>query len=275
MINKHFVPKQRATMSEATESEKMFERYLNGQNLAWDRVPETQLKQPDYRVEHNRKPCFFEVKEFSDPATKPVGAFSSCPAIQEKLTQARKQFRDYRNYCCAVVLWNSKSIYRTLLLDTVASGAFGKYVTVDADPAQDLGANPPRFRYSGPAELSENENTTISAIVILAPYRLNHLWLEMWRIVKTKHNQGKEITPWVQFDILQRLSSERAPSLSYEGTIRVIVIENPFARIPFPPDLFVGPFDQRWRMESAWLSLSFVGSELAKLKDTGVPFIYL
>jgi hypothetical protein len=104
--------------SEATESEKTFECYLDSQNLAWDRVPETQQKQPDYRVEHDGKPCFFEVKEFSDPATKPVGAFSSCPAIQEKLTQARKQFKKYRNYCCGVVLWNSKSIYRTLLLDT-------------------------------------------------------------------------------------------------------------------------------------------------------------
>jgi hypothetical protein len=42
-----------------------------------------------------------------------------------------------------------------------------------------LRADPPRFQYSGPAELSENENTTISAIVILGPYNLNHLWVEM------------------------------------------------------------------------------------------------
>jgi hypothetical protein len=40
-------------MSEATESEKTFEHYLDSQKLAWDRVPETQQKQPDYRVEHN------------------------------------------------------------------------------------------------------------------------------------------------------------------------------------------------------------------------------
>jgi hypothetical protein len=171
-------------MSEATESEKTFEYYLDSQKLAWDRVPETQQKEPDYRVEHNGEPCLFEVKEFSDPATKPIGSFSVCPAIQEKFTQARKQFKKYRNCCCAVVLWNSKSIYRTLLLDTVASAAFGKYVTVDAGSATDLRADPPRFQYSGPAELSENENTTISAIVILGPYNLKHLWLEMWHILR-------------------------------------------------------------------------------------------
>jgi hypothetical protein len=262
-------------MSEATESEKTFEHYLDSQKLAWDRVPEAQQKQPDYRVDHNGEPCVFEVKEFSDPETKPIGGFSACPAIQEKFTQARKQFKKYRNCCCAVVLWNSKSIYRTLLLDTVASAAFGKYVTVDAGRATDLRADPPRFQYSGPAELSENENTTISAIVILGPYNLNHLWLEMWHILKRKQRYGEEITPWVQFDVLQQLSLERAPSFSYEGTIRVIVIENPFARIPFPSDLFVGPFDQRWRKESDWFSLSYMGSEIAKLKERGVPFIYL
>jgi RHS repeat-associated protein len=163
LIRKESALEQSATMSEVTESEKAFERYLDSQKLAWHRVPETQQKQPDYRVEHKGKPCLFEVKEFGDPALKPIGGFSACPAIQEKITRARKQFKEYRQYSCAVVLWNSKSIYRTLLLDTVASAAFGKYVTVDAGPATDLRADPPRFQYSGPAELSESNNDYATA----------------------------------------------------------------------------------------------------------------
>ena len=119
--------------------------YLDSQKLAWDRVPETQQKQPDYRVEHNGEPCLFEVRSSVIRQLKPIGGFSACPAIQEKFTQARKQFKKYRNCCCAVVLWNSKSIYRTVLLDTVASAAFGKYVTVDAGPAKDLRADPRAF----------------------------------------------------------------------------------------------------------------------------------
>ena len=59
-----------------TESEAIFERYLNSQNLQWDRVPESTLKQPDYKVAHGLTKCLFEVKEFDDPDTKPTGGFS-------------------------------------------------------------------------------------------------------------------------------------------------------------------------------------------------------
>ena len=262
-------------MSEKTESEKTFERYLESQNLAWDKCADSQKKHPDYKVEHCGLTCLFEIKEFEDPARRPVGGFSPCPAIQEKLTQARKQFKEYRNQCCVLVLWNSKSIYRSVLSDVVASAAFGKYVDTDASSGANLRADPPSYQFSGPAELNPTQNTTISAIVILSPYRLNHLWLEMWQILYAKQQQGEEITPWLQFEVLQKLSSEKTPTFSYEGTVRTVVLENPYARIRFPTDLFIGPFDQRWGMQSGRLTLTFMGSELEKLKQSGVPFVYL
>ncbi len=55
----------------------------------------------------------------------------------------------------------------------------------------------------------------------------------------------------------------------------MIAIENPYARIPLPTELFVGPFDQRWRMDSGLLGVAFIGSELERLRLDGVPFIYL
>jgi hypothetical protein len=258
-----------------TESEKTFERYLESQNLEWARFPDSQEKHPDYKVEHRELTCLFKIKEFEHPARRPVGGFSPCPAIQEKLTQARKQFKEYRNQCCVLVLWNSKSIYRSVMPDVVASAAFGKYVHIDTDSTGNLRADPPRYRFSGPAELSPTQNTTFSAIVILGPYRLNHLWLEMWEILAAKQRQGEEITPWVQFGVLEQLSAEKKPRFSYEGTIRTIVLENPYARIAFPSDLFVGPFDQKWRFESGHLRLAFLGAELQRLNGTGVPFIFL
>jgi hypothetical protein len=174
-----------------------------------------------------------------------------------------------------LVLWNSKSIYRSVLLDAVASAAFGEYVYLDATASGNLRAEPPRYQFSGSAELTPKHNTTIGAIAILNPYRLNHLWLEMWRELDAKRQRGGEITPWDQFEILQRLSSDHPATYSYDGTIRTVVLENPYARIAFPQDLFAGPFDQRWRMQSGWFSLAFVGAELADLKRSGVPFIYL
>ena len=104
------------------------------------------------------------------------------------------------------------------MLETVAAAAFGGYVSIDRQRTTDLGAEPPRFQYYGPAELRETQNTTISAIAILGPYVLNHLWLETWRVLRKRQLEGEEITPWLQFDILQQLSAELPRTFSYEGT---------------------------------------------------------
>ena len=205
----------------ATESENVFERYLNGQNIAWQKFPESNRKHPDYQVEYGRTTCLFEIKEFEDPAIKPSTGFSPCPAIQEKLTQARKQFRFWRQHCCALVLWNSKSIYRSVFTDAVGSAAFGKYVLTDSGPPTNLRADPPRYRFSGPAELRPNVNSTISAIVILGPYRLNHLWLEMWRVLHKKQKDGEEITPRLQFEVLQQLSEDKTVHIVVDGGMKV------------------------------------------------------
>lgn len=264
-----------AETSRRTESEEVFEEYLTSQNLAWKRILEPADKHPDYKVQQGDNLCVFEVKEFDDPAIKPAGPFSACPAIREKIRQARKQLKPFKHYCCSVVLWNSKSIYRSVWLDAVGSAAFGEYVRLDPETSQSLGAEPPRYQFSGSAELTSKHNTTISAIVILNPYRLNHLWLETWRELDAKRQQGDEIKPSDQFEILQRLSVDHPVTYSYEGTIRTTVLENPYAKIAFPPDLFAGPFDQRWRMQSGWFTLTFMGTKLADLKRDGVPFIYL
>jgi len=260
------------SLLERTESERIFEQYLESREIKWERLTDVSYKHPDYRVLHNDQACFFEVKEFDHPPVKPVGCLNPCPPIREKITQARKQFRNYRTNCCSLVLW-SKSIYRTLFVDTVAATAFGQSMFIDRR-AGELGSEPSCYRHMGSAELRKDQNTTISAIVILAPYQLDHLWLEMWRVLERKQREGVQITPWLQFEVLGQLPMP-APRYSFAGTIRGMVIENPFARVPFPPGLMTGPFDQRWRMEDGWLRLASLGSELLKLREEGVPFIYL
>jgi len=258
-------------MALKTESEVTFERYLDSQNIGWTRVLTSTQKQPDYRVDHNSKKCLFEVKEFDDPAIAPSGGFSPCPPIKAKIRAAAKQFKQHRNDCCTLVLWSS-NFHRSVQPQVVLSAAFGEYVRQTTSP---LGAEPSSYHYSGRAELRPDCNTTYSAIAILAPYQLNHLWLEAWRRLDARRRQGEEIKTSDHFELLHQLSPEGRTSYSYQGTIRTILLENPYARIAFPPDLFAGPFDQRWRMESGWFRLAFIGSELERLKNDGVPFIYL
>ena len=256
-----------------TQSEIAFEQYLQAQNLKWMAIPTSDQKQPDYKIEHGATACVFEVKEFDDPNPEPSGGFSPCPPIREKIHTAAKQFKNYRDCCCALVFWNT-SLYRTVLPQTVLSAAFGEYVRENRSP---LGAEPSRYHFSGRAELRPDCNTRISAIVVLAPYRLNHLWLDVWRRLDARRQRGEIIETRNQFDLLQQLSPNGTASYAYEGTIRTVILENPYARIAFPNDLFAGPFDQRWRMsrETGWFGLAFMGSELERIKRDGVPFIYL
>ena len=79
-------------MSIRTESEEKFEQYLTGQNLSWTRIPESNRKQPDYAVKHRDANCVFEVKEFDEPETRPVGGFSPLPPIRDRINRAREKF---------------------------------------------------------------------------------------------------------------------------------------------------------------------------------------
>jgi hypothetical protein len=59
----------------------------------------------------------------------------------------------------------------------------------------------------------------------------------------------------------------------FEGTVRVIVIENRHRRVPFPKDLFRGPFDQRWNWEEEWCGPQWIGDTLREIYEhEGVPF---
>ena len=49
--------------------------------------------------------------------------------------------------------------------------------------------------------------------------------------------------------------------------LRVIVHENPFARIPLPRELFRGPYDERYAGSEGRIERTFCGSQLATLEE--------
>lgn len=257
-----------------TQSETLFEQYLESQNLKWDRIPEGNDRQPDYKIAHGTRTCVFEVKEFDvetkiSPSESPrVWSGSPCPPIKRKIKRASPQFEHYKNDCCALVLWN----FPSTIPEIVLSAAFGEKVFEKRSP---LGAEPTIYHFAGRSELRSDCNTRFSAIVILTQYQLNHTWLESWRRLHAKMQKGDEIGLSDQLYMVEQVASEGFTGCSYQGTIRVVVLENPYAVIAFPSDLFIGPFDQHWRLESRCFQPYFMGSELRRLKSEGVPFIYL
>src|SRR5580700_153653 len=78
-----------------TVSEKLFEAYLIAQGLQWEHEPPVGRKRPDYSIHRADQTTIIEVKEFSVPSKKPVGGFSTRPAIQRKLDEARPQLAEF------------------------------------------------------------------------------------------------------------------------------------------------------------------------------------
>jgi len=69
--------------------------------------------------------------------------------------------------------------------------------------------------------------------------------------------------------------ADRPETYSFQGTLRAVVLENPYTAIPLPEELFQGPFDQRWRLTGELYGPVWIGATLARLYDSGVPFSML
>jgi hypothetical protein len=258
-----------------TKSEMMFEECLEDRAITYERLPELsdlQQKQPDYLVERGNLTCVFEVKELTEPPNRPGGKYPIAGPIQKQIKEARKQFGQYERRCCAVVLYNTGSIRRSVELTAVMSAAFG---TWDELP-EPLDDQPPAYKFSGSdSVLSRIKNTRISAVLVLAEYALDRLFVDVWKELQAKRERGEPIEHSDHINLLNRLDPNGCRRVSYQGTLRVVVIENPYASVPFPEELFIGPFDQRWRRESEHFRLAFLGSELERLRAEGIPHLFL
>ena len=262
-------------VSGKTESEHLFERYLDSRGLRWAYEAHAGRKQPDYLIRLGPETCICEVKEFDDPDPKPTGGFSACPPIREKINRAARQFREYKHRPCGLVLFNSRSIYRSLDPTTVLSAALGQDFQEEPGTGGTIRPEPSSFRFFGSAKLTKGQNTTISAIIVLAHYELNDLLIEVWRRLYAKQEREGKVAPTDYFDLQTELGQDRPQALRYVGTIRVIAFHNPHARIPFPTNVFTGSFDQQWGLVDGCYRPIWLGSELGRLYNEGVPFVYL
>ena len=109
---------------------------------------------------------------------------------------------------------------------------------------------------------------------MLTRWELNELNLEVWKRMFAQQESAQPIDN--QFDLLNELGPTLRDCRRFAGTIRVIVIENCHRRIPFPEDLFRGPFDQRWGWKDGWCGPVWIGDKLRELyEQEGGPFYML
>jgi len=267
-------------MRSKTISEQLFEAYLTASRLTDFQFEPPQngtLKQPDYSLNILNAKILFEVKQFDQTAADfnlVGGAYDPYRRVREKIESARKKFKDLDGFCCCLVLYNNDKplvelgwqyVYGAML------GNLGFSIPVNtetgiADESQtqrECSGGGKMYRYRNGKAIAP-QNQTISAIVVLRRYMVGSKRFEI--AMKRKKNElGRKLESLECWDEIERARGT-ALDLSL-SQIRVIVLENPFARIQFPRELFRGPYDERYAGDEGRIVRVFCGNQLATLEE--------
>jgi hypothetical protein len=245
-----------------TAGEIVFEKYLNFQQIPFEFEKEHpgKSKKPDYTIEWEGHPIVFDVKDFDPPnsITMGFGAFDPYPPIREKVAAGRKKFKEYKEYCCGLVLFNAG---RPLIFldspDIMLGSMYGDSgFTFPVSLQTGVGdASKTKHAFLGRGKMiqphwKQPENTTISAIItvdIIRPFLL-----EMYDLIAEDQTRDWETE-----------LREKIPSFDKDLEVpRVVVWYNAFARMPFPPNLFCGDYDTHFGVMEQEQGVTHEGSAL-------------
>jgi hypothetical protein len=267
-------------LTNKTISEQLFEEYLNASGLTdfrFEPPQEDTLKRPDYGLSVLNTEILFELKQF-DQTTADFnlvgGAYDPYKPVREKIESARKKFKDLDRFCCCLVLYNNDKPLVELGWQYVYGAMLGNLgfstpvntETGMADESQTqriFGAGGKMYRYLDGQAIAP-QNRTISAIIVLCRYMVGTKRFEI--ATKRKENElGRKLELLEFWDETERARGT-ALDLSL-SQLRVIVLENPFARIQLPRELFRGPYDERYAGAEGRIVRAFCGNQLAALEE--------
>ncbi len=221
--------------SPQTQGEILFEEYLKEQNLPFEFEKEYpgKSKRPDYTIEWNGKAVIFEVKDI-DPLEKfpaGFGYFDPYTRIREKIEQGRDKFKQYKEFCCGLVLHNAGQPFVSLHDPDIMLGAmYG-----------DSGFTFPVDTRTGKGDASQLKRAFLARGKMIrpkwsAPQRIQPHYLQLMDLVRD--NPRRDLAEY-EAEIRGRI-----PDYDPAFTVpRVIVWHNAVARISFPELLFCGNYD--------------------------------
>jgi hypothetical protein len=190
-------------------------------------------------------------------------------SLRAKINEAREKFKEYKDYCCSLVVFNINDISAILDPLFVFSAMLGNLrFTTDFNAVESTtvkGSEKNVFLGGGKMiDCKEKQpwNTTISAIIVLEDKFLDDSKYKM-AIKEEVKKQNRPLTGIEKFAIAE-IESHHSTYVT-----RVVVVENPFAQITFPDNLFNGPFDERWRWrkQNGEVERIFAGDKLRELKS--------
>jgi hypothetical protein len=249
-----------------TQSDELFETYLNQRDLHPDYEPSITGKSKcmDFRFMLNDQSFFFEVEEFQKYPIK-----NSQESIRNKINEALGQFKQYKEYCCSLVLCSPNHTVG-LSPDFVLGAMLGNVCVAweaPSEPALPVVVAGRRFGSNGKMRRrhwSMPQNTSFSALIIV-----DVDVIPQWRAEIAQARLEKRLGRRPSLE--EVIQSSKGTEHLFQDVARVVVFENPDARMPLPRVLFVGPYDERWGCDGDSLDIVrvFAGTGILQLESEG------
>jgi len=261
---------------ERPRSELLFEGYLRAQGLTFEHEGHTgKRKQPDYRVRFGSGDVICEVKELHAGSPRPQGAVFVDPyrKIRQWIQGARVQFKEYKESPCVLVIYNVDDWefgdWPSIMFGAMLGDAG---VEMPFDAAQGMAVwELAREDWLANGEMQRHRNTTFSAVAVLKEFVIPNPAFQIEQAScqdRLSEKLGRKLTLGETFQIGWRLLEEGLPTRL--GTCpRLVVFENPFARVPLPGPVFRGDFDERHRIKrgSSRIERVYVGRRLKEVEQ--------
>jgi hypothetical protein len=221
-------------------------------------------KRPDYTVPLDGRDWLLEVKEFTSDEIPKGGAFDPYAPVRAKIDAARRKFREYAEYPCALVIYNKDAFVQIEKEFVILGAMYGDHgFRMPFDPEKGIGVGPLQPAFFGRGKMRRTEgvfNRRLSAIITLRYHPAGmRRFAHWWKQVKVDMEAGL-------------ITQEPEPDFDVnEQHVGVIVWENVLADIPFPEDVFKGDFDERWGALDGDICCKFKGSGIIdKVQESAV-----
>jgi hypothetical protein len=266
-------------LTKKTVSEQLFEAYLSALGLTDFRFEPPQdgtAKRPDYALKILNTEILFELKQFDPNASDfnfGFGAFDPYGPIREKIEAARKKFKDLDRFCCCLVLYNNGNPLVDLGWQFIYAAMFGNLgIQIPFNTGTGVGDQTQTrevfhgcgkmLRYLN-GEAIAPQNQTICAIIVLRRYMVGRKRFEI--AMKRKEKEFGRALELPEF--LDEIERAKGTALDLSlSQLRVIVHENPFARIQLPVELFRGAYDEWYAGSEGRIGRVFCGNQLEALE---------
>jgi excisionase family DNA binding protein len=267
----------RSFMTKQNVSELLFEDYLAERSLGIpDHEPTVRgkSKRIDYRLLWKNQLLWFEVKEFAEDARCAApgmgGAYDPYVGIRTKIDKAAEKFREYKEECCSLVLYNDSLNLVDICTPSIVLGAMlgdvGFRIPIDFEKGIEAGPHTTFFGQGGKLvhpHTKAPRNTRISAVIALERFPVGQ---KTFRVAVARKEAAEDRRLAVE-EFLGFLSGY---GNAYNRTaLRALVYENPDAAKRLPRDLFQGPFDIQWGTDAtrSYMTRLFVGPDMTKLES--------